>query len=98
MTFGEIPAPKIANNIGVTSRKRRGIAAVDDSDSGRIDGVSSGNVEGTVGKDCIVVGKVKEVLNNEMVSGGRSFIIGLLVSVLWAKPAVENFGCLHRSL
>lgn len=98
MTVGEIPALKVAHKILVTPRKRRGIPAVDDSDSRRIDGVPSGSVVGTVGNDCIVVGKVEEVLHNEMVSGGRSFIIGLLVNVLWAKPAMEKLRCLHRSM
>lgn len=76
MSVGEIPAPHLGHKIGVTPRKRRRIAAVDDIECGRINGVSSGRIESPVTNDCVVVvvGKVEEVLHNEMVAGG-GFII-----------------------
>lgn len=69
MSVAEIPAPHIAHKIGVAPRKRGRIAAVDDGERGRINRVSSGRVESTVGIDCVVVvvRKVEEVLHNEVI-------------------------------
>ena len=73
----EIPAANVGNKIGVTARKRGGIAAVDNGDSGRIRGVSGGgggsDFKRSVSNDCIVViGKVEEVLHHEMVTSSST--------------------------
>ena len=71
----EIPAANVGHKIGVAARKRGGIAAVDNGDSGRIGGVSGGGggFKRSVSNDCIVViGKVEEVLHHEMVTSSST--------------------------
>ena len=89
LAVGEIPATEISDEIRFAGRRiTAGVEGGGGSstETGRISGVSiDGRVESSVGYDgVVVVGKIEEVFNGKMVSGG-GFVVLMII----------EFWCLH---
>lgn len=98
MSLRETPAADISGSMGLAAGKR-GVTAVNDGDGGGFRGGASDVIEpGLIGND-VVVGKIEEVLDDEMVAGFRvcrdvSFVrvqLGVVVS----GRTLEKFGIFH---